>query len=332
MKRGLFALLIPALILTACNSNSNHLVLPTQRMYVATFNNTPPPTQAGIEVFTPPFSASELPSVVLNTGGTSQMNDPGDVAVDALGNVFAINDANGPGFMTAYSQPISSASAPYANFTTVANPAQNAYGMGFDPSGNLWFSDREFGNIYMVSPPFSNASVPTLVLSAANGIGALGPAQLAFDRAGDLAVAQQPQKNVLFFKAPVTSGSSVAATLPLPQNGQGVAFDFSGRLFATSIPYTFLGPPGSILVFNPPFFSGETPAFSIPEPNSGNGGLNFLTFDGFGDLWAPLCGGSGGNVGMDEFVPPFSASSTPVLSMNMKTATTTCIYGAAFGP
>jgi len=286
-----------------------------QRMYLVTFDNASPGPNDGLLVYTPPFSSGSTPSISIVEGAPNNMNAPGEVLIDKNGDVVLLNDSTIP-YVTVYAQPISTSSAPTAQFNVGTSSSDNFYGGGIDSSGTLWVSNRINPGqaIVTVTPPFTNSSTPTTVLTAANGLS--NPVQIAFDNNGHMAVAEETSDDVLVYNTPVTSASTPLAKIALSGAGQGVAFDSTGRLFATSN-------YNSIDVFTAPFSTGELPAFTIAVPN---GGSDFIAFDSSGNLWTPQCSGT---IETLEFSPPFSSTSTPSLAIP---STHDCLFGVAFGP
>lgn len=321
MKRAItLGVLILIVAVYGC-PNQNQVTLPppgstaSVRLYTVTFDNPP---LHGLLVFAPPFTSGSTPAIVMPQNATSKMNGPGDVLIDHSGDVVVLNDgSNVTPFVTVYSQPVSASSSPFAQFNTGTTTQDNVYGGAIDAAGTLWLSNRNTVTpnikISTVTPPFTNSSTLTTVLTPTNGIH--DPAQIAFDNNGHMAVAEQVASDVVIYATPVTSASMPTAKIALTSFGQGVAFDSAGRLFATSAYNT-------IEVFTPPFSNGQSPSFTI----SGLADTDFITFDSSGNLWAPECHTPGSVL---EFLPPFSSGSTPSLTI---TSTEDCLWAIAFGP
>jgi hypothetical protein len=317
MKSNRLLLVAFVLVASAACTTHNQVTLPSiQRMYLVTFDNATPGPNNGLVVYAPAFSTGSTPSLSIIEGSPNNMNAPGEVLIDKSGEVVLLNDGGTP-FVTVYAQPISTSSAPFAQFNTGTTIADNVYGGGFDSNGTLWISNRRTPGqtVATVAPPFTNSSTPTTVLTVTNGL--TNPVQIAFDNNGHMAVAEETSHDVLVYNTPVTSASTPAANIGLTGTGQGVAFDSTGRLFATS-------GGSNIEVFTSPFTTGEIPAFTITQADNGNA---FIAFDRFGNLWVPQCGS--GAIQVLMFSPPFSAASTPAL---MIPSTEDCLFGVAFGP
>ena len=280
------------------------------RLYASNFVTS----GTGLQIFAPPFSAAEAASVSVPASGASGLNDAGGIAIDSTGRLYAINDGATPSVITIYAQPLSAASTPTITFALPAST--NAYGLVLDPSGNLWVSDRHgaTSHVYEYTPPFSNASTPALTLTpATNGLN--DASGMAFDGAGHFAVTGEASSNIVIYTTPVTVASTPAATFALNAPGQGVVFDSSGRLFAVN-------ESAAIQVFVAPFSNASTESFHFALTS---GFCIAPAFDSSGNLWIDNSGGPN----VQEFTPPFSASTTAALTM---TSGFTNNYGLAFGP
>jgi hypothetical protein len=237
------------------------------------------------------------------------------MAIDRFGNIYTMNEG-AMKTVTIHAQPFTLASVPQIKFTLPV-AANNPYTLSLDPNGNIWVGDRNgaASHLYEYSPPFTNASVPALTLTNANGL--TDATGTAFDGAGHMAVGQEISNNVLVYNTPLTIASTPFATIPLAAHGQGVAFDGAGNLYAV-----LESAPGGVAVFHPPFTNGELPAFSF-----GSAIGAFPTFDAGGNLWVPDF-----SQHVNEYSPPFSASSAVVVSVPLASGSSASATGVAFGP
>jgi sugar lactone lactonase YvrE len=219
-----------------------------------------------------------------------------------------------------------------------------------DAAGNLWVVDNSANNVVMYAPPFSSASAPALTLS---GSGIYYPGDAAIDRHGRLFVANyggsvtiyQPPfvgssnglvttlssgisnhvnsvfigpsgnlwitngaisgpDNVEEYAAPFSDSSAPALTLT-----SGLGYPDNAVLDAASNVYVSDSDNNRISVFTPPF-QGSSQGFDFAITDGENFYPYQMAFDSVGDLFV----GTYAN-GILEYAPPFSSSSTPVLSI-----------------
>jgi hypothetical protein len=112
---------------------------------------------SSIAEYTPPFSSSSDPAVVVASNGASD----GGLAVDSSNRVFIAN-ASGEGQISVYTQPFTSSSTPA--FTLRVNSSTFLAGIAFDGKGDLWAVDWS-GNVYEIGTPITSASAPSRVLT-----------------------------------------------------------------------------------------------------------------------------------------------------------------------
>ncbi len=280
------------------------------RLHVTTFRSSP---NSMFEVFAPPFSASSTPVIDISSAA-SGFDSPAGLAIDTLGKIYTVNEG-ATNTVTIHAQPFTATSTPLVKFT-LPGSANNPYTLSLDNSGDIWVGDRNgaASHLYEYVAPFTNSSTPALTLTSANGL--TDATGTAFDASGHMAVGQEVSSNVLIYNLPLIVSSMPAATIPLAANGQGVAFDSAGNLYAV-----LESGAGGVEVFRPPFTNGELPAFSF-----GSAIGAFPTFDASGNLWVPDFGQH-----VNEYSPPFSASSTVVLSLPLASGAAEAT-GVAFGP
>jgi len=218
-----------------------------------------------------------------------------------------------------------------------ANHLRWPEGITFDSQGYLWVADTNNNRILAFSPPFHNGMNASLVLGQNNfesnssltaRAGLSVPSSIAFDKLGDLWVADEGNSRIVEFKPPFSTGMNASLLLGEPdfdhmycqpsQLGYNrlcsnhstlvypskVVFDPSGDLWTIDFPQTSTSVFGRILEFEPPFSSGMH-ASLVMQPVW----ASTIAFDSIGDLWVGCmeCGFGGGRV--LEYLPPFSKSS-----------------------
>jgi len=172
------------------------------------------------------------------------------------------------------------------------------------------------GAIAIFALPITSASKPLGSIPLTDGT-VIG---LTFDPTGRLFATGQ--SGDLVFTQPIAAGSTPAFAVATGSvSAENLAFDRAGDLFSGGgIPFRcgfHECANAAIAVANSPINNSSTSSFTIG--GSVAGFVTGLAFDGNGNLWV-----ADGN--LDEFVPPFSSSSTPALSLG------TPSYSIAFDP
>jgi sugar lactone lactonase YvrE len=277
-------------------------------------------------------------------------NNPSAVGFDPSGNLWVSDQCNSrllefkrpfttymPASLVIGQPDFTSTSTPDACFTdppppTTSNVFYYNDKFTFDKKGNLWIADGGNNRVLEFEPPFSTGMAPSLVIgqpdftsssAAATQNGFNFPTEPAFDKSGDLWVADIGNNRVLEFKHPFHNGMSATRVIGQPnftdstcattRNGtcsaDGIAFDSSGDLWVGD---AFVN--NRILEFRHPFTNGMNASvvigqdsFDTSTPAGGPGGLNFtlgmgLTFDQEGNLWV----GDTANNRVFEFQPDFT--------------------------
>ncbi|MEO9321619.1 MAG: NHL repeat-containing protein [Nitrososphaera sp.] len=210
-------------------------------------------------------------------------------------------------------------------FAGICNPNDAV----FDSQGNLWVAD-DLGRVLQFKPPFVNGENATIVigqkdftsLSSNVDESTLGAVQgVAFDKDGNLWVADQSNNRVLEFKQPFSNG--MAASLVLGHSDfttqaptsnptasslsapQGLTFDSNGNLWVADRGFF------RVLEFRPPFSTGQAASTVIGADNftwstgqrtqTSLGSPVAVTFDSKGALWVTESTGR-----VLEFLPPFN--------------------------
>jgi hypothetical protein len=294
-------------LLTGCYKNPTISPLfpptPPTRMFVADLVN-------GLVVFNAPVTSSSVPAFTIAGPGTA------GVVFDSAGNLYVSNLFTKT--IAVYKPTVTSSSTPTFTIGPITG-ASTPEGMAFGSTGNLYVADEGAVKIHVFTPPFAGgAQAPALDITGMP----FGPVGVTFDRAGDLLTASYGSSTLTVFRPPYTS---IAATIALPTGAGGVGIDTKDHLVIGQA-------DGSLAIFTPPFATGNTPAEIIaptflvaPPPSICGPGLCPAVeslnsgVDPFGNVWVPY-GGDGGlapppplgganQIGVGEFVPPFTGVS-----------------------
>ncbi|HUI86491.1 MAG TPA: NHL repeat-containing protein [Nitrososphaerales archaeon] len=211
---------------------------------------------------------------------------------------------------------------------TSSGGLSSPHAAAFDQSGNLWVADSGDSRLTEFTAPLSTGINATLVVGAPNLWDSLpatsraalwSPEGLAFDRAGDLWVADTQNNRILEFKSPLKSGMNASlvigqfgfTTAALGSSQYGlirpteVAFDQSGDLWVTD------SGNNRVLEYRAPYSTGMAASlvlgqgsFGTSSPEAGGGGMDqptSLAFDSSGSLWVA----DSGNNRVLQFQAPF---------------------------
>jgi hypothetical protein len=157
--------------------------------------------------------------------------------------------------------------------------------------------------INVFKEPITKNSAPAFTMNTAvNHVGSQSTRGMAFDRHGDLWVKDDDNQTMDEYEPPFNANSTPALTFP-----KGSGAPFGSMIFdAQNIMYATDG--HGVDVYNPPFTKNTKRAFTIPVPST----TISLGIDASGDLYATT-----GDENVCVFVPPFSASSTPRVTMRV---------------
>lgn len=276
----------------------------------------------------------------------------------------AVADSNNSRVLL-YSIPVTSGQAAnivlgQADFTSNAS-ATSATGLAYpvkavaDSAGNIWVADCSNNRVVEYAAPFSNGMTASLVLgepdmnTSTGGTSATTlscPSGLAFDKQGNLWVADYDNSRIVEFKAPLSS--SMAASVVLGQTDlnsancatsatalcypwEGVAFDGKGNLFVADYENC------RIVEYQPPFSTGMAASLAIGQTdlNSSNCGVTASTtdgplglgFDSKGNLWT----GDYNNNRVLEYNAPFTTGMSASLVIGQADFTSSTLSTTAAG-
>jgi hypothetical protein len=174
-----------------------------------------------------------------------------DVAINSAGNLYAAESFSSTCCIEAVNGPLSGASTP-AFTMTLASAGGFPFGVGFDPSGNLFATGASQVAEFM--PTFSGASTPAFHFGSI-----LDNEGIVSDAMGRIFVANGPSEGKIdVYTPPYANASTPTFTITASTHYIGFpVFDSSGNLY---VPVTV---DNKVYVFTPPFSGASTPAFSI---------------------------------------------------------------------
>ncbi len=228
--------------------------------------------------------------------------------------------------------------------------------MKFDPSGDLWISDRGNNRVMEFKPPFTDGMNASSVVGqvdlstvapyiSPSESSLFGPNGIAFDSSGNLWVADENFNRVLEFAAASLGGNDPPAVLELGQRpgasqfSSEVSADNRSGLYAPLSPA--FDPSGDlwvsdridnrVLEFVPPFTDGMNASNEIGQP-AGSGAFTAnstgltqsslnnplgISFDTAGDLWV--------SDQLNNRVLEFSGAALTTAGINVDVPTTSAV-------
>jgi len=317
--------------------------------------------------FKPSFSNGMTPSLVLgqaslgstfNSTSASGLNFPTSLRFDSSGNLWVADGGNNR--ILEYKAPFSTGMNATTvigqpNFTSNSSSAtqgglDSPGSLAFDSSGDLWVADTFNNRVLEYAAPLSSGMQAALTVGqpgftssspAITRTGLSEPTEVAFNKAGDLFVADSSNNRIIEYAPPFRGGDS--AVFVLGQNDYvsnliggrsslsfptSVAFDASGNLWTAD------ASDNRVVEYPAPPSTGENASIAIGQGslnlgNAGNGrsGLSFpfaAVFDKLGNLWVS----DSNNNRILEFSPPFSTGMNATLVIGQASFTT---YASASG-
>lgn len=275
--------------------------MPPQHLYVGNDN-----ASGQLLEFTLPLTNTSTPTVtVATTTGTVNLTS---VAVDANGNVATGDNS---GHLDLFAAPMTNSSTSAAAFNN--GVAVNDGQMVFTNAGDL-FAATVGNNVNVFTHPLTSLSTPSQSIADISLTSAIG---VALDSSNNLYVtnAGPTGSTISVFASPYTSAPTVTPVVAAAYRKIAIT---STQLFVCNVG---LGTIGGIDVYTLPLTASSTPAFTISNVN----GPEAVALDSQGNLYV-------GNVNdstVRVFAPPFSASSTPSVTLNLGSSVS--LFGLAVG-
>ena len=276
--------------------------------------------------YTPPFTTGESASLEVGSAsfsttgcagtGAENVCSPHGIAFDPSGNLWVSDSENSS--IVEFQAPFTTGEkssvvlGEYSDGQPNATNLDEPFGIAFDSSGNLWVADSNDNRIVEYKAPLTSDEGASLVLgqtsltSATDNVAQAnmsGPEDIAFDRSGNLWVADTENSRILEFFAPFSDGERASevigepnfnsfggndtqSTVALPE---AIAFDHSGDLWVSD------SGNSRVLEFPAALTAGENASDLIGQysyfyggPNSTRYQLGYpdgIAFDSSGNLW-----------------------------------------------
>jgi sugar lactone lactonase YvrE len=254
-----------------------------------------------VAYFTAPFSAASTPTATFATGSGGEI---AGLAVDGSGNVIA-SDQN-LHTITGYTRPSPTAATLFA-ISASFTPG----GIAFDTLGKLYVADYDAGGgVDVVSPPFSNSSVPQALITGLTGVDAL-----CFDGSQNLYTVTYGSGSTIRVYAPPYTGAPITLATGY-NNVDGCAFNTVTNQLAVNVVGVF---SGNVLVYSLPLTAASVPAAVLPYSSSSS---TAVAFDASGRLYVGV-----GASTIDVYQPPITSASTPLFGI----PTVNAVEAMAFG-
>ena len=257
---------------------------------------------------------SAVSSVALGAIGVAALTALGPAASSATSvpapTMYIGSVAGGP-HVTSYPLPSSGNVTPA---TTLSSVGVHPYGLGLDGAGDLWVSNYISSTLMEFTPAqLASGGTPTAVVTiSSSGPSLDGPIGTAFDRSGDLWLANFSNATIsMFTPSQLAVSGSPTATVSLSgtdiNEPEFLAFDAAGDLWVAS--------GGSLLEYTPAQLTQSgTPVPAIIVSTSSLGGPTGIAFDPAGDAWVSTENGF-----LAEFTPAMLATTgtpTPAVKIS----------------
>jgi DNA-binding beta-propeller fold protein YncE len=209
---------------------------PAQNLYVANYNNNTVTVYAA----NPSGNVTSAPLATIG-GGSTGINFPVGVALDASGKIYVANNSNNTVTVYAANPSGNVTSAPLATIGGGSTGINSPRGVALDASGKIYVANE--GNstvtVYAANPSGNVTSAPLATIGGGS-TGINFPLGVALDASGKIYVANEGNNTVLVFAAN-PSGNVTGNPLATIGGGStgintpaGVALDASGKIYVAN--------------------------------------------------------------------------------------------------
>ncbi len=194
--------------------------------------------------------------------------------------------------------------APTSTVSGLGTTLNTPYYMALDPSGNIWVANFNANTVVEYTQAqlaVGGAPAPTVILTATPSFSIDRPSYLAFDRAGDLWVANQDTTTgpaggslVKFTPSQLSASGAPVPAVTITTNGSNsiavpssLAFDGRGNLWVGN-DIAASPSPGTVVSFTPAQLStsgNPTPTVTLTSTAASINSPDALAFDSSGRLW-----------------------------------------------
>jgi sugar lactone lactonase YvrE len=301
-------------------------------------------SSAVLEVGSPSFSTDGC-----SGSGASSVCSPNGIAFDPSGNLWVTDVQNDTvvEFTTPFTtgESVSTVIGGQSDGQVNASNLSEPYGIAFDSSGNLWVADASNNRVVEYKAPLTSGEAASLVIGQTSLTSTVddqtranmsSPQDVAFDKAGNLWVADTDDSRVMEFAGPFSNGEEAAqvigqdnftsyvqgdsqSIISLPE---AIAFDHSNNLWVSD------SGNSRVLEFAFPFSTGMNASRLIGQysyfyggPNATRTTLGYpegLAFDASGNLWVA----DPGYARVLEYNDPLAYSASSTSSTVATTAST----------
>lgn len=288
-----------------------------------------------VEYAAPQLAATTAvaPAVTLGTGGGVGVNE--EVAFDASGNLWLVGGAGGNSVVEYSAAQIAASGSPTPAVTLSGGSLNSPAGFAFDATGNLWVVSQSANTVVEFSASQLGASgnpIAPVTLSD-TGRSLSRPFALAFDRMGDMWVANEGGNTVVeFTPSQLTASGRPVPAVTLSATGSSLkgpaapAFDANGNLWVVN----FTG--NSVVEFTPGQLTSSgspTPAVTLTASSGSIKGPLGLAFDASGDLWVI---NTSGNTVVEFSAAQLGISGAPTPTVTVSGSALSQPFGLAFDP
>jgi Flp pilus assembly pilin Flp len=276
-----------------------------------------------------PGATGNLAPVRTISGASTNLSEPGQMALDSSANLWVVNGGGSPDSITEYA---SGASGNILPVRSIGGPVNsqigNATGICFDASGNIYAVNyggaNGSGHGYVVEfAPQANGDVAPIRNIGAYGGGPNnlinGPQMLAIDKSGVLYVGNYDNGTITEYAPGVSGDPTPLRTISAGISGtEGLAFDSSQNLYVAN------QNANTITEYAP---AGTAVINTITSSGGSLNGPTGLSFDGSGNLWVSNYAGAS----IVEYARGATGAAIPIATVSGALTQLTYAGGMALG-